>query len=655
MDSSEKEGVTNSAFVMDKSEDTKNSSTPKNEMISSYYSSKDDETNIGKGNIFISAKGLLMVLCFASLIQGIVVNGFVNVVISTLEKRFHLSSRETGIIASSYDFGSTLCVIPLSYLGGRFGSSKPRYIALGLAIMGMGSLIFSLPHFITGYYIEGTVDNSSNSTLASFNYHQICQFRHSENFSKPKCGSHESLGNYKYFFIFGQILQGIGASPLITLGNTLIDESVGPKLAPLYIGIFSTFFVIGPAVGFVAGGQLLNIYTDFYQLSYEEIAQIPSTLWVGSWWLGFTIMAVVSWICAALVSRYPSILPGSPPHDSKSFDEFSTIKKLPKALKTLFINPTYMLLCIGGGIDGFWLSGLTTFLPKYVESQYFISSAYAATIVGIVAVPSGGLGTFMGGWFTKKLKLNRSGVIKLYLICQVIGIPLGFSFLLICQNTPFAGVTTPYINDTKGSIVLSGLNAPCNYNCSCSKSNYDPICGADGNLYYNPCYAGCGLQSNDTFFNNCQCIPHQSTATKHIDSCKVDSTCSYLVPFILLMGVNIFITFMSSMSTIFATLRSVEPVHKSLALGLSTIILRLIGSIPGPMIFGYMIDRECTLWKSSNCEGESGNCLIYENSTMSASLMTLYFVFKCLNLLSYGLALFFSKRSQINEDGKLKE
>ena len=38
--------------------------------------------------------------------------------------------------------------------------------------------------------------------------------------------------------MFGQILHGIGAAPLIALGTTLLDESVSRVSAPLYIGIF---------------------------------------------------------------------------------------------------------------------------------------------------------------------------------------------------------------------------------------------------------------------------------------------------------------------------------------------------------------------------------------------------------------------------------
>ena len=59
-------------------------------------------------------------------LQGMVINGYVNVGISTIERRFGLHSAESGIIAGVYDLGSMLAVIPISYFGGRLGSSKPK-------------------------------------------------------------------------------------------------------------------------------------------------------------------------------------------------------------------------------------------------------------------------------------------------------------------------------------------------------------------------------------------------------------------------------------------------------------------------------------------------------------------------------------------------
>ncbi|KAJ2940741.1 hypothetical protein O0L34_g14852 [Tuta absoluta] len=48
---------------------------------------------------FRTAKWALFWLCWAGAIQGMVVNGFVNVVITTIEKRFGLRSMQTGVIA----------------------------------------------------------------------------------------------------------------------------------------------------------------------------------------------------------------------------------------------------------------------------------------------------------------------------------------------------------------------------------------------------------------------------------------------------------------------------------------------------------------------------------------------------------------------------
>ena len=82
------------------------------------------------GNLYHWAViSLLMVavwyICFV-LLQGMVVNGFVNVVISNIERRYDLTSTETGTIASCYDIASVLCLIPVSYFGGL--GCKPRYL-----------------------------------------------------------------------------------------------------------------------------------------------------------------------------------------------------------------------------------------------------------------------------------------------------------------------------------------------------------------------------------------------------------------------------------------------------------------------------------------------------------------------------------------------
>ena len=146
-----------------------------------------------------------------------VVNGFVNAVISSLERRFDLTSTMTGVIAGSYDIGSMVAVIPITYFGGLAGSSKPKYISTGLVVMGLGSFLFCLPHFIAGPYLSpDTVVVNTTSTTSD-----LCVDNNFTSIDLDDALTLEDaakrLSVYKYFFIFGQILHGIGAAPLITL------------------------------------------------------------------------------------------------------------------------------------------------------------------------------------------------------------------------------------------------------------------------------------------------------------------------------------------------------------------------------------------------------------------------------------------------------
>lgn len=95
---------------------------------------------------------LLKKLSILSTSTGLVVNGFINVVITTIERRFGLRSTQTGLVASGYDIASFLCLVPVSYFGGRLGASKPRWIGWGVVVMGLGAFVFALPHFLVGQY-----------------------------------------------------------------------------------------------------------------------------------------------------------------------------------------------------------------------------------------------------------------------------------------------------------------------------------------------------------------------------------------------------------------------------------------------------------------------------------------------------------------------
>lgn len=82
------------------------------------------------------------------------VNGLVNISISTIEKRYEMKSSLTGLISSSYDIAFCLLSLFVSYIGER--GHKPRWLAFASFMIGLGALVFSLPKFFSGKYQLGS-------------------------------------------------------------------------------------------------------------------------------------------------------------------------------------------------------------------------------------------------------------------------------------------------------------------------------------------------------------------------------------------------------------------------------------------------------------------------------------------------------------------
>ena len=308
---------------------------------------------------------------------------------------------------------------------------------------------------------------------------------------------------------------------------------------------------------------------------------------------------------------------------------YGSLKEMPKVIWTLLTNGTYMMINLGGAADGFTISGLSAFLPKYFQSQYGFSSGFAVMLVGIIVIPAGGLGTFTGGYITKRFRLSRSQVIKMYIYCQMITIPAAFGLLFYCPNVNFDQVST------YGSSVMKPDDLiPCQANCSCSL-DFQPMCSQE-TIYFNPCLAGCSSKSLDQY-SNCQCFKDQIGVAG-----KCDQHCPYLPGLLISIFVSIWFTFMSAMPNVVATLRSVEPIHRSLALGIESIILRLIGTIPGPIFFGWILDHTCLL--------TDGNCLFYDNWNMALYMAFTVFSVKTAAVAFFFWALYFSHRSPIKDE-----
>ena len=63
-------------------------------------------------------KLFIFTMCMLSMLSGTLVAGYVNSVITTIEKRFEFGSTVSGLIAASVELGTLVSVIFVSYLGG---------------------------------------------------------------------------------------------------------------------------------------------------------------------------------------------------------------------------------------------------------------------------------------------------------------------------------------------------------------------------------------------------------------------------------------------------------------------------------------------------------------------------------------------------------
>ena len=195
---------------------------------------------------------------------------------------------------------------------------------------------------------------------------------------------------------------------------------------------------------------------------------------------------------------------------SSSATGLRRLRQFPKATKNLLFNPTFMFISLAGAAESVWniiligdtlhdmtgcnssyatcsymyfitisgvlVSGVATFLPKYLESQFSLKSSIAAIyigmklscrrqlcigwskystwrtyvrmlltrVVGAITVPAGCGGMFFGGFIVKHFDLKVRGMLKFITGLSVAMVALAFVFFVRCENVDFAGISVTY-------------------------------------------------------------------------------------------------------------------------------------------------------------------------------------------------------------------
>uniref|UniRef100_A0A665UN08 Solute carrier organic anion transporter family member n=1 Tax=Echeneis naucrates TaxID=173247 RepID=A0A665UN08_ECHNA len=495
---------------------------------------------------------------FAKALSG----SYMKSTITQLERRFDISSYLIGIIDGSFEVGNLLVIAFVSYFGAKL--HRPKIIAVGCILMSFGTFLIAMPHFILGRYkIETSIRSSVNSTNSLF----PCPASSPESI-RAGCERESSVSMWIYVFL-GNILRGIGETPVQPLGISYIDDYAQSENAALYIGCVQTISIIGPVFGYLLGSLCAKIYVDIGYVDIETLAITPADArWVGAWWLGYLIAGVITLMSAVPFWFLPKSLPMPvDKHDSSCTPEQTRFikdspnmedkfrpeepanlhqmaKEFVPTLKSLLGNPVYIVYLCVTIIQFNSLIGMVTYKPKYIEQHYGQSAS-----------------------------------------------------------------------------TDHSLFSDCNLGCLCSGREWDPVCGQNGITYVSPCLAGCTSSSGsgkNTVFENCKCVAladaQPGNLTVNLGQCPHRASCDKIFPYFMALSViSSFIISLGGTPGFVLLVRCIKPELKSLALGIHTLATRTLAGIPAPIYFGAIIDTTCLKWGYKTCGGR-GACRIYNTS-----------------------------------------
>uniref|UniRef100_A0A8C1HA17 Kazal-like domain-containing protein n=1 Tax=Cyprinus carpio carpio TaxID=630221 RepID=A0A8C1HA17_CYPCA len=391
----------------------------------------------------------------------------------------------------------------------------------------------------------------------------------------------KDTGSSMWIYVFlGNALRGIGETPITPLGISYIDDFAKAENSAFYISCLQTITLLGPMFGFLLGSMCANLYVDIGFVSVDSLTITPQDArWVGAWWLGFFVSSAILVLAGVPFWFLPRSLPRQGEEGNENFN-------VDQGNKEQFVLPNTHSVKLANIAKGF--------LPSL--KRLLCTPAYFLLLCGIVLKFSSfiGLLTFKAKYMEQQFGQSAS---------------------------------------------RHSLMSQCNQDCSCSTSEWDPVCSDSGITYMSPCLAGCTTftgKGKNTVFHNCSCVltpsPVEGSRSVSLGQCPRGPRCTR--SFTSYMAVTVLSSFINSLGTTpgyMITIRCITTELKSLALGIQTLVMRTLGGIPAPVYFGALIDSTCLKWRVKRCGGR-GACRMYDSNMYRVIFLSLT---TCLSGCSY--------------------
>ncbi|XP_017886610.1 solute carrier organic anion transporter family member 2A1 [Ceratina calcarata] len=581
---------------------------------------------------------------------------YFNGTITTIEKRFKIPSKMTGLITVGNDISQLFVSVVLSYYAGR--GHRPRWIAFGIYTVVLFCCLTMLPHFLYGPGEDallltkeyGAKSKHVNSSLLPDKYRKFLCL--AEENREKECD--EADGNFapQVILFTAQLVSGVGGSLYYTLGVSYMDDNIQKSKTPALISFSYFLRMLGPAIGYGLASFSLKFYIS-PTLTPTITTQDPR--WLGAWWLGWIILAFLLFIFASIIALFPKTLPRAAARKALALERnksASSIKgekeepELPASLsdmlrtfKRLLTNTTLMCNNLATvfyfmGYMPYWI-----FMPKYIETQYKQSASVSSLITGTVGLVFSAFGILLSGLIISKYKPKAR-----YLAAW--NVMVGAISVMGMISYAFLGCSA---NDSQITVQADGALKtllPCNEECHCDYVTYNPVCSEHGQTFISACHAGCRnmqMRTNGSkMYTECSCVKpkfghpfpflflNNNTSTRTIEdpaeiaepsswgtaipgACPVDCMHKFYI-FLAVVCLLKFSGATGRASNFLVSVRCVDEKDKTVAMGFGLTIMSLFAFIPSPILFGFILDKTCLVW-GKTCSG-TGNCWLYNGETL---------------------------------------